>query len=126
MTEADERRVSKWTLRTTAFGQAVEFSWQARDLTPVVNHKIHWVSVGGLPNRGAVTFYARDGGQDGCRVQLSIAYEVPPALQPLGDAVRPLVEDVLVADLRRFVAVAQARARAAAGAAAGGGGGGAA
>ena len=54
--------------------------------------QIHWVSQGGLPNRGAVTFYPRP---DGCALQLAISYELPPVLQAVGEGVRPVVESIL-------------------------------
>ncbi len=57
--------------------------------------QIHWVSQGGLPNRGAVTFFPR--GADGCALQLSISYELPQVLLPVGEGVRPVVESILMA-----------------------------
>ena len=54
--------------------------------------QIHWVSQGGLPNRGAVTFYPRP---DGCALQLAISYELPTVLLPVGEGVRPVVEGIL-------------------------------
>jgi uncharacterized membrane protein len=109
--QKDDPRMSKWCLSTTQFGQRLEFSWLARDLTPVKDQKIHWVSQGGLPNRGSVTFFPR---QSGCALQLQISYELPEVLLPVGDAVRPAVEAILLADMQRFVALAQQRAAAAA------------
>ena len=109
--QKDDPRMSKWCLSTTQFGQRLEFSWLARDLTPVPDQKIHWVSQGGLPNRGSVTFFPRQGG---CALQLQISYELPEVLLPVGDAVRPTVEAILLADMQRFVALAQQRAAAAA------------
>ena len=32
--------MSKWCLSTEQFGQRLEFSWLARDLTPVPNQKV--------------------------------------------------------------------------------------
>jgi len=106
--------MSKWTLSTEQFGQKLEFSWLARDLTPVPLQKIHWVSAGGLPNRGAVTFFPRgpDAGGTSCAIQLSISYELPDVLVPLGEGVRPIVESILVADMQRFAALGQAKAAA--------------
>lgn len=110
--QKDDPRMSKWCLSTQQFGQRLEFSWLARDLTPVKNQKIHWVSQGGLPNRGSVTFFPR--GDDSCALQLQISYEVPEVLVALGDAVRPTVEGILLADMQRFVTLAQQRAASAA------------
>ena len=41
----EDRRESKWMLRTSQFGRDWEFSWAARMLTPVKQQKIHWRSV---------------------------------------------------------------------------------
>ena len=119
--QADDPRMSRWALSTVQFGQTLEFAWLARDLTPITNQKarlrctarnaawrccgahapgtpqIHWVSQGGLPNRGAVTFYPRP---DGCALQLAISYELPPVLQAVGEGVRPVVESILRAGTR--------------------------
>ena len=108
--QADDPKMSRWALSTVQLGQPLEFSWLARDLTPVELQKIHWVSAAGLPNRGAVTFYPRE---NGCALQLAISYELPELLLPVGEGVRPVVEGILLADMKRFVALAQARARAA-------------
>jgi uncharacterized membrane protein len=57
--------------------------------------QIHWASMGGLPNKGSVTFFPR--GADGCALQLSISYELPQVLLPVGEGVRPVVESILMA-----------------------------
>jgi hypothetical protein len=67
--------------------------------------QIHWVSQGGLPNRGAVTFYPRP---DGCALQLAISYELPPVLQAVGEGVRPVVESILRAGTTPLGARAEA------------------
>ena len=56
---------SRWVLSTAqtpiesllqaANMKSLEFSWIARDLTPIPLNKIHWVSEEGLKNRGAVS-----------------------------------------------------------------------
>lgn len=96
---------SRWSLSTDQFGQHFEFSWVARDLTPVKQQKIHWVSEEGLKNRGAVRFFSEEDGIT-TRVQIQISYEVPDVLVPFGSAVSPLVEQILKADLERFAAFA--------------------
>jgi uncharacterized membrane protein len=53
------------------------------------------VSQGGLPNRGSVTFFPRP--NDSCALQLSISYELPQPLLPVGEGVRPVVEQILMA-----------------------------
>lgn len=91
---------SKWTLRYRAFDRDFEFSWLARSMEPVHHQMIHWRSVDGLPNRGAVRFYPQ--GPNACRVELTISYELPDIMAPLGTAVGPIVEGVLKNDLNRF------------------------
>ncbi|KAG0618403.1 hypothetical protein M758_4G061100 [Ceratodon purpureus] len=97
--------LSKWTLRYSAFGQNFEFSWMARLLKPIQNQKIHWRSVDGLANRGAVRFYPR--GPTSCGVELTISYEVPDVLAPFASGVKPLVEGILKSDLERFAKYAK-------------------
>lgn len=100
-----EPNLSKWTLRYSAFGQNFEFSWMARLLKPIQNQKIHWRSVDGLANRGAVRFYPR--GPTSCGVELTISYEVPDVLAPFASGVKPLVESILKSDLNRFAVYAK-------------------
>ncbi|CAI5504961.1 unnamed protein product [Closterium sp. Naga37s-1] len=59
---------SEWTLKYTAFGRDLEFSWLSKQLTPIANQKIQWRSVDGVPNRGAVRFFPR--GTNGCKVEV--------------------------------------------------------
>lgn len=40
----NDKRLSRWTLSTHQFGRDWEFSWLARNLPPIKNNKIHWVS----------------------------------------------------------------------------------
>ncbi|KAL3688081.1 hypothetical protein R1sor_014390 [Riccia sorocarpa] len=103
--QEDKPELSKWTLRYAAFGQKLEFSWLARNLKPTFHQKIHWRSVDGLPNRGAVRFYPR--GPSSCGVQLTISYEVPQVLSGVSSALAPLVESILQADLQRFAKFAR-------------------
>ncbi|CAK9208673.1 unnamed protein product [Sphagnum troendelagicum] len=101
----DKPEMSKWTLRYEAFGQEFEFSWLSRNLKPIHHQKIHWRSVDGVPNRGAVRFYPR--GAKACGVQLTISYEVPDVLAPFASGVSPLVESILQQDLNRFAKFAK-------------------
>ncbi|KAJ1425618.1 START-like domain superfamily [Sesbania bispinosa] len=50
-------------------------------LQPIPNQKIHWRSLEGLPNRGAVRFYPK--GSSSCVVELTVSYEVPQLLAPV-------------------------------------------
>ncbi|KAK9814228.1 hypothetical protein WJX72_002582 [[Myrmecia] bisecta] len=104
--QPDDPRLSKWTLSTEQFGRSWEFSWLARNLTPIKDQKIHWRSVegstGGLevPNRGQIRFYRKS--PQACTVKLTISYEVPDPLAPFGNALIPIVENILRTDMNRF------------------------
>ncbi|CAI7861574.1 unnamed protein product, partial [Closterium sp. NIES-53] len=72
---------SEWTLKYTAFGRDLEFSWLSKQLTPIANQKIQWRSVDGVPNRGAVRFFPR--GANGCKVEMTLTYQCPDILVPV-------------------------------------------
>eukprot|EP00850_Spirogloea_muscicola_P002763 SM000010S04401 [mRNA] locus=s10:1214734:1215904:- [translate_table: standard] len=114
--QPDQPELSRWTLEYAAFGQPLRFSWLARNLQPIHHQKIHWRSVDGLPNRGAVRFYPR--GPSACeveqRLQLTISYEVPDFLAPLASSLRPLVESIIQRDMERFGKYASAQSHEAA------------
>jgi len=112
--ETDDPKLSRWVLSTDQFGRTWEFSWLARNLTPVRHQKIHWTSVSGsssfgstldIANRGAIRFYRRGPASTG--VKLTISYEVPDVLAPFASAVTPLVERILRTDMGRFKALAE-------------------
>ncbi|CAN0902423.1 hypothetical protein LINGRAHAP2_LOCUS21965 [Linum grandiflorum] len=65
----DKPDLSRWSLKYEAFGQDIEFSWLARNMQPTPNQKIHWRSLDGLPNRGAVRFFPK--GATSCTVEVS-------------------------------------------------------
>ncbi|XP_056683978.1 uncharacterized protein [Spinacia oleracea] len=81
----DKPDQSRWTLKYKAFGRDIEFSWLARNLQPIPNQKIHWRSLEGLPNSGAVRFYPR--GTSSCLVELTVSYEVPQLLAPVASLI---------------------------------------
>ncbi|KAF8066281.1 STR11 [Scenedesmus sp. PABB004] len=104
--QADNPALSRWTLATHQFGRDWEFSWLARNLAPVRNQKLHWVSEPGsasmglnINNRGQIRFVRRP---LGCVVSLSISYEVPEVLAPFANALTPVVEGVIGGDMQRF------------------------
>ncbi|KAE8766726.1 cyclase/dehydrase [Hordeum vulgare] len=103
----DKPDLSRWTLKYAILGQDVEFSWLARNMTPTKNQKIHWRSLEGLPNRGAVRFFPKS--SSSCRVQLTVAYEVPEILNPVASALKPFLEGLLFNGLERFVTFAKER-----------------
>lgn len=101
----DKPELSEWTLKYNAFGRDLQFSWLARNLQPIRYQKIHWHSLDGLPNRGAVRFYPR--GSTSCGVALTISYEVPQILAGFASGLSPVVESVLRNDLERFALFAK-------------------
>ncbi|CAM8973743.1 unnamed protein product [Rhodiola kirilowii] len=96
----DKPELSRWSLNYKAFGQDIEFSWLARNMQPTPNQKIHWRSMEGLPNRGAVRFFPR--GPSSCLVELTVSYEVPAILTPVASALKPFLENLLIHGLERF------------------------
>ncbi|XP_031504250.1 uncharacterized protein LOC116266911 [Nymphaea colorata] len=96
----DKPHLSEWTLSYEYFGRDYTFSWLAHNLQPMPNQKIHWRSLGGTPNRGAVRFFPRS--ISSCTVELTVSYEVPVVLSPFTSALRPFVESFLQRGLDRF------------------------
>ncbi|KAG9459891.1 hypothetical protein H6P81_004399 [Aristolochia fimbriata] len=101
----DKPDLSRWSLKYTAFGQDLEFAWLARNMQPIPNQKIHWRSLEGLPNKGAVRFYPK--GPSSCLIELTVSYEIPQILIPFASALRPLLERLLLIGLRRFAKFAE-------------------
>ena len=103
--------LSKWTLSTHQFNRDWEFSWLAKNMTPLKYQKIHWRSVPGsvsgslgggleIQNQGQIRFSRKNDGS--CAVKLTISYEVPGALAPFANLLTPVVEGILQADMVRF------------------------
>ncbi|GMH02240.1 hypothetical protein Nepgr_004079 [Nepenthes gracilis] len=103
----DQPDLSRWSLKYEAFGRNIEFSWLARNLQPIPNQKIHWISLEGLPNRGAVRFYPN--GPSSCIIELTVSYEIPQILVPVASALQPFLEGLLTRGLERFSRFAQSR-----------------
>ncbi|KAH9786948.1 polyketide cyc domain-containing protein [Citrus sinensis] len=101
----DKPDLSKWSLKYKAFGRDIEFSWLARNMQPIPNQKIHWRSLEGLPNRGAVRFFPK--GPSSCIVELTVSYEVPQLLVPFASALKPFLETLLRRGLDRFATFAK-------------------
>ncbi|KAF8661734.1 hypothetical protein HU200_056685 [Digitaria exilis] len=103
--------LSRWSLKYEVFGRNVELSWLARNMTPIVrNQKIHWLhwrSLVGLPNRGAVRFFPKS--PSSCIVQLTVEYEIPEILAQLNQALKPFMEGLLLKGIESFVAYAKER-----------------
>ncbi|CAL0316510.1 unnamed protein product [Lupinus luteus] len=96
----DKPDLSRWSLKYKAFGRDIEFAWLARNLQPIPNQKIHWRSLEGLPNKGAVRFFPK--GPSSCVVELTVSYEVPQILTPVASALKPFLEGLLERGLERF------------------------
>ncbi|OQU77860.1 hypothetical protein SORBI_3009G113200 [Sorghum bicolor] len=58
--------LSRWTLKYEVLGWDVEFSWLARNMTPIKNQKTNWQCLQGLPNRCCPVFPKNS---SSCRVQ---------------------------------------------------------
>ncbi|KAF5732060.1 hypothetical protein HS088_TW18G00749 [Tripterygium wilfordii] len=101
----DKPDLSRWSLKYEAFGQNIEYSWLARNMQPITNQKIHWRSLEGLPNRGAVRFFPK--GPESCIVELTVSYEVPQLLVPVASALQPFLEGLLKSGLERFATFAK-------------------
>lgn len=101
----DQPDLSKWSLKYEAFGQKIQYSWLAKNLKPVPNQKIHWRSMEGLANKGAVRFFPT--GPSSCRVELTTSYEVPSILIPFASALKPFTEGMLYRGLEKFASVAK-------------------
>ena len=65
-------------------------------MQPVKYQKIHWTASEGVNNKGAIRFRKGEK-KNTCTVALTIAYEVPQVLEPVGEALKPLVENILQA-----------------------------
>ncbi|KAK9055880.1 hypothetical protein SSX86_026967 [Deinandra increscens subsp. villosa] len=101
----DKPDLSRWSLKYKAFGRDLEFSWLARNMQPIPNQKIHWRSLEGLPNRGAVRFFPK--GSSSCLVELTVSYEVPQLLSPVASALQPFLENLLGRGLEQFAKYAR-------------------
>ncbi|KAG5381509.1 hypothetical protein IGI04_032979 [Brassica rapa subsp. trilocularis] len=109
----DKSDLSRWTLKYSAFGQNLEYSWLAKNLQarvastlfPLPNQKIHWISLEGLPNRGTVRFFPE--GPSSCEVELTFAYEVPLLLVPFATALQPLMQGMIKDSLELFAEIAK-------------------
>ncbi|KAL7151005.1 hypothetical protein ABFS83_04G003000 [Erythranthe nasuta] len=101
----DKPDLSRWSLKYKAFGRDIEFAWLSRNMQPITNQKIHWRSLEGLPNRGAVRFFPK--GADSCLVELTVSYEVPQLLTPVASALQPFLQSLLQNGLERFAKFAK-------------------
>jgi len=93
----DNPDLSRWKLATGG----LEFTWLSRILKLVPQQIIQWESVDGLPNRGAIRFYDRQGSSI---VKMTVSYAIPGFLGQLMDNLflGRVVESTIQADLERF------------------------
>lgn len=98
---SDNPDLSRWKLASGAF----KFSWLSRIANLVPEKIIQWESVDGLPNKGAIRFYDRQGSSI---VKLSVAYAIPGILGRIMDNLflGRVVESTIQADMDRFRAYA--------------------
>ncbi|KAF3617607.1 putative xyloglucan 6-xylosyltransferase-like [Capsicum annuum] len=71
--------------------------WMPFISSPTPNQKLHWRSVEGLPNSGAVRFFPN--GPSSCIIELIVSYEVPRLLVPVESALKPFFENLLAQGL---------------------------
>ncbi len=69
--------LTEWTLAANGF----RFKWKAKISERIEAQKLKWESVGGLPTKGSVQFFAEEGSRT--MVQLCVTYELPKVLAPL-------------------------------------------
>ena len=93
----DNPELSRWKLASGNFN----FTWLSRIVQVVPKQIIEWQSVDGLPNKGAIRFYAR---KDNISiVKMTFAYAIPGILGKLMDSlIGNIVESTVMADLERF------------------------
>lgn len=122
----DDDRLSKWTVSTDTLpkpwdrplGQRLEYSWYALNSEPVEGdgfRTIAWVAdeaaavaagtdanarAALVTNKGKVVI--RYESPTSCAITLSVSYAAPEALQPMGMALGPVLENILKNDLERF------------------------
>jgi len=94
----DDPDLTDWTLAAQGF----RFHWKARITQRVEAQQLHWESVGGLPTKGGVRFYAEQ--PQLTAVKLSVTYELPGVLAPLMEPsiLGGIVTKELQANLDRF------------------------
>ena len=94
----DNPELSRWQLASGAF----KFTWLSRIVNIVPEQIIQWESVDGLPNKGAIRFYDRQGKKS--IVKLSVAYAIPGILGKVMDDLflGKIVESTIQADMERF------------------------
>ncbi len=93
----DNPELSRWKLASGNFN----FTWLSRIVQVVPQQIIEWQSVDGLPNKGAIRFYARK--DNTSTVKMTFAYAVPGILGKLMDSlIGNIVESTVMADLERF------------------------
>ena len=92
----DDPEISEWKLASRGF----EFTWRSK-ITNLVPHQIiQWEAIDGLPNRGAIRFYGKEGQST---VKLTVSYAVPGIIKWMdGLFLGRLVEATLQEDLNRF------------------------
>nr|YP_002048945.1 hypothetical protein PCC_0293 [Paulinella chromatophora]ACB42735.1 hypothetical protein PCC_0293 [Paulinella chromatophora] len=94
----DDPNLTNWTLAAQGF----RFNWKARIIQRVEAQQLHWESIGGLPTKGTVRFYAES--DNITSVKLTVSYQLPGALAPLMEdrILGGIVVKELQSNLNRF------------------------
>ncbi len=95
--------LTEWTLAANGF----RFKWKAQINERIEAQKLKWESVGGLPTKGSVRFYAEE--PNLTIVKLSVTYELPRILAPLMEPsiLGGMVTNELQENLNRFCALVE-------------------
>ena len=90
--------LTEWTLAANGF----RFKWKAKINERIEAQKLKWESVGGLPTKGSVRFYAEK--ESLTVVKLCVSYELPRILAPLMEAnvLGGMVTNELQGNIDRF------------------------
>ncbi|WZZ11777.1 hypothetical protein YC2023_104866 [Brassica napus] len=98
----DKSDLSRWTLKYSAFGQNLEYSWLAKNLQATSPEPENTLDFSG---RGTVRFFPQ--GPSSCEVELTFAYEVPLLLVPFATALQPLMQGMIKDSLELFAEIAK-------------------
>lgn len=97
--------LTEWTLAANGF----RFKWKARIYEKILNERLQWESVGGLPTKGRVDFLQE--GETNTLVKLVISYELPRMVATLmeDNILGKLVKNELQTNLDNFKELVESR-----------------
>ena len=97
--------LTEWTLAANGF----RFKWKAKINERIEAQKLQWESIGGLPTKGCVRFYAQE--ENKTFIKLTITFELPRILAPLMESglLSDMVTNELQANIDRFKELTEER-----------------